>query len=508
MSAPNRLAIALLGLSLAACTLHDVDKAPKPQVDIPEAFSSSGQGEADTANRCWEAFGDADLSKTVEATLAGNLDLKQAWARIKQMGAVLKASGAGWYPQLTAELGVGFSRNAMTIPNPMTGEDVTTVSERGSYQLGVTISYEVDLWGKVASTEDAAGAELTATREALEALAMVLAGQSAELWFGIVEARAQLKLLAQQLETSQTYLRLVELRFGQGFANSVAVYQQRQQVESLRAQVPLFQSRIKLFEHALATLAGRPPLAPVAASRDQLPQLPPLPATGLPTDLLQRRPDVRGAMVRIVAADHRVAAAIADQYPSLRLSIWAGVSSTDITTLFDAFLANLVSGLVAPLFDGFRRSAEVDRNKAAVEELVHAYGNVVLTALKEVEDALATERYQLEHVRVLETRLELAQQTLEESRVRYLNGLSDYLPVLTALSIVQQVELALISARKVLISNRIQLCKALGGGWTGDLMPDGLEDEADEKPDEPPPDEAPPEEAPKTEPAEPAGGER
>jgi outer membrane protein TolC len=199
-----------------------------------------------------------------------------------------------------------------------------------------------------------------------------------------------------------------------------------------------------------------------------------LPALGLPADLLANRPDVRAAGLRLQATEWQVAAARANRLPAIRLAAGAQYGRNDLDLLFDTWLLSLAANLTAPIFDGGRRAAEVDRTQAEADENLWAYRRIVLTAIKEVEDALENETRQLEHIEGLIAVREAAQNGLQEAIGRYRNGLSDYLPVLTQLLVVQDLERDLISQRALLVLYRVGLYRALGGGWStyAELEPD------------------------------------
>jgi outer membrane protein TolC len=171
----------------------------------------------------------------------------------------------------------------------------------------------------------------------------------------------------------------------------------------------------------------------------------------------------------VTAADHRVGAAIADQLPALRFSAGTGFADAAIDLLFMRWIYNLAANLIAPLFDGGRRSAEVDRAQAVVEERLFAFGQVVLRSLKEVDDALALESRQVEHLEALGRSVAQARETLADVRVRYVSGLTDYLPVLAAVQTLQAAERREVSARRQRLSYRVHLHRALGGAWARKL---------------------------------------
>jgi multidrug efflux system outer membrane protein len=196
-----------------------------------------------------------------------------------------------------------------------------------------------------------------------------------------------------------------------------------------------------------------------------MPAIGPFPAVGLPADLLANRPDVRAAGVRLQSAQWQVSAARANRLPALRLTADAQYGRSDLDLLFDTWLLSLAADLTAPIFDGGRRAAEVDRTRALVDENLWAYRRTVLTAVKEVEDAMVSEIRQREHIEGLKAVNATAQKGLEEAIGRYRNGLSDYLPVITQLLSFQDLERNLIVQQEQLIRYRIGLYRALGGGW-------------------------------------------
>jgi NodT family efflux transporter outer membrane factor (OMF) lipoprotein len=457
----------ILGLCLFSCAPYKANEQRPPPVAVPEDFSQSGHPKT-YVDRWWRSFEDPALDGFVDQALSDNLDLLQAWARLEQATALARQAAAGHWPEIAIETGYGKSQSNFSGGDRLGSFSVT--AERIPLTIGA--AYEVDLWKRIASQKRGAVLDKEATREDTESIAMTLAAQVAEAWFSLVEQGAQKRLLSQQQETGQTFLELTRLRFSQGLASALDVYQQRQQLAATRAEVPLVESRREVFRHQLAVLVGNPPRALRPPARNAMPNLPPLPPTGLPTEILARRPDVRSAHLRLAAADHRVAAAVADRLPALRVGGETGYESRDsgdIENLFDNWIWSVFANITWPVFDGGRRKAEVDRNKAVVKEQLSVYGQVVLRALQEVEDALIQERKQAEFLIELERQVQLARDTLREARMRYANGLSDYLPVLAALESLQTVERSQIVAQRQLLSYRVQLYRALGGSWTLEL---------------------------------------
>ncbi len=469
LSLPKTVLIAWLGLCLFACAPYKANESRPPPVEIPEKFSTSGSPKA-YEDRWWVAFEDPALDAFVEKALADNMDIAQAWARLEQATALARQAAAGHWPEI--EIATGYSKSESNFSGGDRLGTFSVTTERIPLTIGA--AYELDVWKRIASLKRGAVLDMEATREDLESIATTLAAQVAEAWFSFVEQGAQTMLLEEQQETGRTFLELTRLRFSQGLASALDVYQQRQQLAATRAEVPLVEAGREVFRHQLAVLVGDPPRAFEPPARSVLPALPPLPPTGLPSEVLTRRPDVRSAYLRLAAADHRVAAAVAERLPALRIGAETGYESRDfdeIEDLFDNWIWSLFANITWPVFDGGRRKAEVDRNKAIVKEALGGYGQVMLQALQEVEDALIQERKQTDFLKELDRQVNLAQDTLREARMRYANGLSDYLPVLAALESLQTVERSQITAERQLLSFRVQLYRALGGTWTLALEP-------------------------------------
>lgn len=463
--AAARAAAALCVLALAtSCTVHEV-KEPVAPVAVPETFTSTGV-EA-VPDRWWEAFGDPELNRLVGEALGRNLDLRVAWDRLDQSVALARQAGAAQWPSLDAVGRAGVTRAKTDRSGAGKSTDTTE-----DYMLGLQVSYEVDLWGRIRSVRRAAELGVTASEADVVTTAMLLAARVAITYYELIQQRATLTLLEEQLKTSETLLQLVELRFQQGTVGSVDVFQQRRQLESVKGQVPVARMRAAVLENQLAVLLGRPPEDKVATLPPAIPDLPPAPATGVPAALVQRRPDLRAAHARVAAADYRVAAAVADRFPALRLSGRVETGGTKFSDLFDLWLAGLVGNVAQPLIDGGFRAAEVERTRAVVAERLHGYGQSVLVALQEVEDALVQEQHQREFWRNVAGRAEIAGKEMERARQRYAYGVTDYLPVLAAIQAQQGLARQALEEERKLVQYRIDLYRALGGGWELARPPD------------------------------------
>jgi len=309
----------------------------------------------------------------------------------------------------------------------------------------------------------------------VEATALSLTAQLVEAWYDLALLAERRELLEEQLETNETFLELVQLRFQTGLASALDVYQQQQQVEATRARIVILEQQAATAENRIAVLLGVPPQTFEVQPPRDLPALDPLPEGGVPLVLMQQRPDLRSAQLRVSAADYRVGAAVADWFPRLSLRGSFGVNgdtpSALIPTSLDELLYSIAATISQTIIDGGRRSAEIERREGVVYERLANYGQTFITALSEVDNALAVEEVQRENIEVLERQVEIADNTLREARNRYREGLSDFLNVLTALSSLHQSQLTLLDARRQLISQRVQLVRSLGGSWTRELVP-------------------------------------
>jgi len=429
---------------------------PSPQlipcpVDLPLTFSQEGEGVA--SPEWWTSFGDKELHKAMEMAFAGNLTLAGAWDRLNQAEAVARRDGALRTPALTSEASTSRTRERKS--------DQTTYSS--SFLVGLMVSYEVDLWGRLRSAHEAARFEVKATEQDVYAAALSLSAKVATAWYELAEALEQLHLLDEQVETNRQILTLVTEHFRQGRVQSADVLRQRQWVLQTEALRETARRRKVSIEHQIAVLLGRPPKAKLGLSEPRLPVLAELPCTGLPSELLSRRPDVTSAYLAVLVQDRRLASALANRYPKIGLSGNLGTRTSTARDLFDDWFASLAGNLAEPIFDAGGRKAEVDRHRALRREAFHRYGQTLLTALQEVEDALAAEIYQREILRSLQEQIETSRQLVERTRLGYINGQFDYLRVLDAVSSSQNLTRQMLGAHRELVEIRIQLHRALAG---------------------------------------------
>lgn len=437
----------LLCALLQGCFWTPRSSLPKSQIAWAD---SAPHGRALKA--WWKSFDDPVLDRVIDRALAGNLELQEAAARLRQAEAEASREGALLFPTVDVAGDLGATR--------------VDEGRRRAAGLGALLRWEIDLWGRLRAGRRAATEEVGAAAMDLRAAKVVLCAAVAEVYFSILEDQMQLELLERQRETNQTLLELTQLRLGQGVASAVDVLQQKEQLTSTLARVPLVQATLESDRKRLLILMGEHPGESGSAAMQTPGETTELPegnrdsaADFTAFDLLQR-PDLAALQHRIKSMDQRVAQAVADRLPNVAIS--ASTTLTDASDL-NALISSAVGELVLPVIDGGARRAEVQRRRAALEELLLEYGQAYLEAAAELQIALINEDRQQRHVDLLREQLAVAQRVLFESRNRYAQGLTDYLPVLDALDRVQELERSLITNRRLRLSYRVQRHRALGG---------------------------------------------
>jgi len=419
----------------------------------------------------WTTLRDPHLDALMAEGLRGNRDLRGAWERVDQSEAL---AAQALSPLLPA---VSFDVAANTAPTdtlgfqfgglPFGGEDSPELYGTGSAM--VNLGWEVDVWGRNLLSQRANRFEAAASRGDRDALAIALSTRIASAYYDVVAGQARVALVEEQIRTSAQLLELVELRLERGEATALDVLQQRQQAASVSTLLPRARTQHRLAEQQLAVLVGLSPLEPAGEVGEALPEITEPAATGAPADLLDARPDLVAAAARLDAATDLRRTAERRLLPSVQVSAQAGWQAFHLDELDTQASWGAGASLSVPLFQGGAGWAGLRHARSARDAAEQAYAQAVLLALQEVEGALVHDqeiRAELEAVRLQE---QAARQDFEESRERYLGGLTSYLSVLAALSAWQQSQLAELETRRAVVGARIQLYDALGGTWPAEL---------------------------------------
>jgi multidrug efflux system outer membrane protein len=460
--ATGKMARASLGAAalalLAGCSL--VPAYERPAAPVPEHFDGVTEAAASPVYSWREYFSDPSLHALIEAALNHNRDLKIALARVEEARALAGIARADRFPTLEAQ----GSGNRSRTPADLSATGQSLVARRYDAGLGVT-AFELDFWGRVAALSESARAQYLATDEAAKSFRIGLISDVANTWLLLTELAEREQLTAGTLKTREESLTITRKRQEAGLATDLDVLAAEGLAESLRAQwVDLKRQRVQT-ENALRLLTGMAVTLPAPANVANQPPISDL-APGLPSDVLLRRPDVRAAEQRLVAANANVGAARAAFFPRIALTASVGTASQDLSGLFDtgskAWLFNPV--LKLPLFDAGRTRANVDVAEARKVQAVADYEKTIQQAFLEVADALAAGSTFSEQLIAQEANLRAQQARLERVKAREQAGVANYLEVLDASRDAFNAEQSMVSSRRQLLSAHVTLYKALGGG--------------------------------------------
>lgn len=461
--------VLLTVLALAGCA--GAPAYQRPVLDLPATWKVDAPWRAsapqDDAVRgpWWRQFRDAQLDALQEQALAANPTLTLAAARLAQARATVDAASAGLFPQ--AAFNSRVSRLDISANRPLTNYNSNNFSTvQSDFALSFTVSYEADLWGRVRATVDAATATAQQSAADLENLRLILTSDLAANYFNLRELDIELDVLAQSIGLQRKALALAATRYELGATSGLDLAQQQALLDSTLTQVEILQRQRDLFEHAIATLVGTPAprfsLPPLASLRNP-PDLP----LGVPSDLLERRPDVASAERAMAAANAQIGVARAAYFPSVTLAPSAGVDSRALSSLFNApsLLWSLGVSLAQPLFDGGRIDANVQFAKSGYEAALANYRRVVLTAMQEVEDGITSTQALDRALARAQQASASAQKVLKLATDRYEGGATTYLEVITAQQALlsSQRQAAQLLGQRMVVS--VFLVKALGGDW-------------------------------------------
>ncbi len=449
-----RLAALSSVLFLFACAHATMPEPAELEIPIPATYTLYEET-APAPDRWWERFGSDEINKLVEDAITSSQTLKVSLARLQQSEALAVQAGADKLPDLNLRAGASETTRS-------TGSQTLRDSSRS---LTLVSNWEIDFWGRISAEHRAALLEVDISREDLYAATLTLSAEVTLKWLEIIAVRRQLALFREQLETNRTILELIELRYMKGLANVLDIYQQRQVVAELEAGFPQLEAQLQTLYHSLAILSGKPPRTDMGLIADSFPDFTAHPETGVPADLLSKRPDVRAAGLKLRAAESQVAAARARRLPSVSLSGTAGFSADSLGDLVENWLATLAANLTMPIFNAGSSKAAVTRQERIVDERLASYGQTVLAAMGEVEDAMVRENSQTTYIENLRHQLTISRDGFREAVSRYRKGLSDYLPVLSALTSTQRLERSIVQEEFERFSQRVRLHRALGGTW-------------------------------------------
>lgn len=464
---PTPLRALAAGLVLTSCTVGPDFETP--DLKLPGRWKQQGASDSrkPIPDTWWTLFRDSELNGLVDRALAGNQELAGALARVQSARALSQIERAGWFPQLGILNTASFERlSAKSVgANLPSGASLPNL-ERDRYRLFLDLNYELDLWGRVRRGVEGARAREQARADLVDAQRLVVAAEVARHHFLTSSLEAQARILKETVALRQEALDLQNSRFQGGLANEMDVARARTEFELTRADLVAIERQRGSLEHALAVLCGEPPAGFKKSANARLPAPPNIPA-GLPSTVLQRRPDIRAAEQELHAANAAIGVAMANFFPSFRLVGTSGLESVGSEDFLQgrAKTANLGPQVILPIFQGGRLLGGLRGARANHEEALAAYKQTVLTALREVEDALLDARTFERQREAVATAVAAAQETAKLARLRYDRGLSNYFEVVDAERVVLAARLSLAQLDGQRLVAAVQMLRALGGGW-------------------------------------------
>jgi NodT family efflux transporter outer membrane factor (OMF) lipoprotein len=466
--------LAMAVLPFAACAVGP--KYHPPVVQAPPAYKEIGDwkpaqpNDQNLGGEWWKIFQDPQLDALELQVNVSNQNLKAAEAQFRQARAALRYNRADYYPTVTAGLSATRTRVSAHRPPPSSIFDGITYND---FTLPVNVSYQADVWGRVRKNVESYREQAQASAADLATVNLSMHGDLAIDYFQARSLDAQEQLLNSTVKQYEQALELNQSRFEGGIASEVDVEQAKTQLQTTRAAAIDVGVLRAQFEHAVAILIGKPPAEF---------SLPPLPLTApppripvsLPSDLLERRPDIAAAERRVAAANAQIGVAKSAYYPLINLGASGGFESSTITTLLNGPSGLWSVGLsaVGTVFDGGRRRALTDQARAVYDSQVAFYRENVLTGLQQVEDNLAAVRILENEAKVQDEAVVAAQRSLDLSVTRYKGGVTSYLEVITAQSAALSDQVTAVNILGRRMASTVLLVQALGGGWEKSSLPE------------------------------------
>jgi multidrug efflux system outer membrane protein len=457
--------LALVLASLGGCVVGPDYR--RPDTPAPAAWRDAPAETTPLPDTWWTLFGDDELGRHIEATLAANQDLAGALARYDRSRALLGVSRADEFPNVDLDPAYARGRTSGTIFNRL------PVLETTIWRVPIDVAYEVDLWGRVRRSVEAAGADVESGADEVAAVRLSLAAATASTYLSLRSTDRDIDVLARTVRLREDALQLADRRARAGVVGDLDVLRARADLTQTRADLADAHRNRDNLEHALAVLEGRNAPDFSVAARPWTPSVPEVPA-GLPSSLLERRPDVAGDERSLAAASARIGVAKAAFFPQVRLTASGGVASNRLgdITASDSHVWSIGPAVHLPIFDGGRNRSNLQAAEAAYRGALANWRQSGIVAFREVQDALGDTRWLRERGIALDATVEAATAAAKVSRSRYDRGLAGYFEVVDSDRQALNSQRAAIQNDQQRLMAAVSLIKALGGGWQqGDAVP-------------------------------------
>ena len=459
-----RLSVALPALSLVACQMVGPDYF-RPKQTLPASYQESQASDAAVAmsNQWWTLYNDEVLNDLIAKASKNNTDIKIAVARIEEADAYMREVGAALFPQVNVDSSASRYKVTELGATPLFNGMSPT---RNNFNVTLSTTFELDFWGKLRRAQESAKAEALASRFAKDTVDLSLKSLVTGDYLLLRSLEAQIELSKASMKSREDSLALTQRRLEGGVSSALDVHQAEVAYNNLKAQLADLTRQRAIIEHQLAVLTGELDLKIAAGDIQSLP-IPPVPPVGLPSSLLEARPDVRQAEQNLIAANAKIGVAKAALFPTISLTAGLGGESKDLGDVLKS-AARIWNGglsLNLPVFDSGRLSSKVDQASAEKKQLLASYERAVQNAFTEVNDALVNVRQNTEREAALNASQSSASKALEIANNRYKSGYTGYLEVLDAQRVFNDASLAYVQSRQARLTSTVELFKALGGGW-------------------------------------------
>lgn len=452
--------LALSAVLLTACKSVSTDYQ-RPQLALPAQFGEAeNQAQTQISNTWWTLYQDQTLNDLIALALQNNTDIKLSVARIEEADAVMQEVGAALFPQV--DLNLNGSRSRVTA----VGANPALINPRSNYKGQLGTSFELDFWGKLQRAKESARAQALSSRYAKETVKLSLTGLVASHYLVLRSLDSQIKLTLANLKSRDESLGLTQRRLAGGVSSALDVYQAEVASANMQAQLAELTRLRALSLHQLAVLTGILDLNVAVADINTMP-VPPAPPAGLPSSLLEARPDIRQAEELMIAANANIGVAKAALYPTISLTASLGGESMALGNILKSAASIWTGGLnlYLPVFDSGKNKARITQAGAKEKQALASYESAIQNAFREVNDALVNLRQNTERENALNLSQISAKNALDISENRYKSGYSGYLDVLDAQRVYNDNALAFIQSRQARLAATVSLFKALGGGW-------------------------------------------
>lgn len=441
---------------MSGCKTAPERRAEDAGAKIPHHWSGTRESSQPPPEHWVEAFGNPALSALVHSGLADNYDLKAAAARVDAAVAQARIDGSALWPQIF------LTPNYQHVQFRESGFGPATL---GAFQAVFNLNWEMDVWGRIRDLRQAAVREASAEAADFRGARLSLAARIAQSYFELAEAKLQSEVAAQSVEDRRSIVDLVKGRFARGITNALDLRLALTDLATAEAELSEARNQIQIVTRRLEVLLGRYPAGGLTEAW-ALPDTPDGIPAGLPSELLERRPDLVAAFDRLRAADSRVESSKKLLLPRIVLTAVGGTRSSALTDLIDprALAWNVVMGMIQPLFTGGRISGEIRLNKARTKEAFNLYKSTALNAFREVEQVLAADEWLREQEKALKKAVEQTEASRKLAIYSYRLGLIEILPLLDSYRSTLNAQSAHLSVKRQLLTNRINLYLALGGG--------------------------------------------